>query len=102
MESTIMGLYRVLALGFDWGYIGVMLGLYRGYFGIMEKKLETTIMGLHGFRVYPFTPLRPKMAAASRADIGPKAFAMRCRSPEPRTTDGALCKPACYIGSSQN
>ena len=26
------------------------IGLYRGYVGIMEKKMETTIMGL-GFRV---------------------------------------------------
>ena len=47
METTTMGLYRVLAVGFDWGYIGVMLRLYRGHIGIMEKKLETTIMGLY-------------------------------------------------------
>ena len=36
METTIMG------------YIGVILGLYRGYigviWGIMEKKMETTIV----------------------------------------------------------
>ena len=34
------------------GYIGVILGLYLGYWGyigIMEKKMETTIWGL-GFR----------------------------------------------------
>ena len=31
-----MGLYR--------DYIGVILGLYWGYIGIMEKKMETTIM----------------------------------------------------------
>ena len=23
------------------GYVGIILGLYRGYFGIMEKKMET-------------------------------------------------------------
>ena len=60
METTIMGyilrLYRVI-LGLYWEngkengnyynglYIGVMLGLYWGYIGIMEKKMETTIMG---------------------------------------------------------
>ena len=32
------------------GYIGLYRGLYRGYLGIMEKKMETTIWGL-GFRV---------------------------------------------------
>ena len=31
METTIMG------------YIGIILGLYRGYIGVMEKKMETTI-----------------------------------------------------------
>ena len=31
------GLYR--------DYIGVILGLYWGYIGIMEKKMETIIMG---------------------------------------------------------
>ena len=31
-----MGLYKA--------YIGYILGLYRGYFGIMDKKMETTIM----------------------------------------------------------
>ena len=30
--------------------IGVVLGLYWGYIGIMEKKMETTAWGL-GFRV---------------------------------------------------
>ena len=29
----------------------VYIGLYRGYMGIMEKKMETTIMGSIGFRV---------------------------------------------------
>ena len=28
-------------------YMGYILGLYRGYIGIMEKKMETTIMGLY-------------------------------------------------------
>ena len=39
METTIimghMGDYRV--------YVGVILGLYRGYIGIMEKKMETAM-----------------------------------------------------------
>ena len=32
METTIMG------------YIGIILGLYWGYIGIMEKRMETTIV----------------------------------------------------------
>ena len=35
METNIVGLYR--------DYIRVILGLYGGYIGIMEKKMETTI-----------------------------------------------------------
>ena len=35
MEATIMG------------YMGVILGLCRGYIGIMAKKMETTILGLY-------------------------------------------------------
>ena len=35
-------------MGVIWGYI---LGLYKGYIGIMEKKMETTIWGLR-FRVH--------------------------------------------------
>ena len=36
------------------GYIGAMLGLYWSYIGLMEKKMETTIMssslkGIYGF-----------------------------------------------------
>ena len=31
---------------------GVILGFYWGYMGLMEKKMETTIMGYIGFRVY--------------------------------------------------
>ena len=27
-----------------WEYIGVVLGLYWGYMGIMEKKMESTIV----------------------------------------------------------
>ena len=40
MMETIMGLYR--------DYIGYILGLYRGYIGIMEKKMETSIVGYIG------------------------------------------------------
>ena len=29
----------------DWGYIGAISGLYRGYIGIMESKMETTMIG---------------------------------------------------------
>ena len=32
-------------------HIGYILELYWGFVGIMEKKMETTIMGL-GFRAY--------------------------------------------------
>ena len=37
---------RILHVGL-WilGNIGVILGLYRGYIGIMEKKMETTSKG---------------------------------------------------------
>ena len=39
-------------------YIGGIFGLYGdndlGYMGIMEKKMETTIMGYIGFRVLRF------------------------------------------------
>ena len=34
------------------GYIRVILGLYRGYIGIMEKKMETTIY-MYGV-LYPY------------------------------------------------
>ena len=34
--------------GFRVQYLGVILGLYRGYIGIIEKKMETTIMGYIG------------------------------------------------------
>ena len=33
--------------------LGVILGLYWGYFGILENRMETTIEGL-GFRVMAF------------------------------------------------
>ena len=26
------------------GFVGVILGLYRGYIGIMDKKMETTVL----------------------------------------------------------
>ena len=47
-------------LGFFWDYIGIILGVYEGYIGvifrlywgsnrgIMEKTMETTIMGFIG------------------------------------------------------
>ena len=31
--------------------MGDILGSYRGYMGMMEKKMEATIMGLYGTRV---------------------------------------------------
>ena len=37
-----MGDYRV-DIRVIWGIIGYILGLYRGYIGIMEKKMETTL-----------------------------------------------------------
>ena len=43
-------------LGLYWGNIGAILGLYWGYigviWGIMEKKMETTIMGYIGIIGY--------------------------------------------------
>ena len=30
----------------------VILGLYWGYMGIMEKKMETTILGYIGYRIW--------------------------------------------------
>ena len=38
---------NIWAISLKGGYIG----FYRGYIGIMEKKMETTIMGYLGFRV---------------------------------------------------
>ena len=43
----IQGLYRVFYEEYR-DYIG----LYRGYIGIMEKKMETTLMGYIGILVY--------------------------------------------------
>ena len=42
-----------------WGFPkirGTFKGVYRGYIGIMEKKMETTLSGL-GFRVLGFPKL---------------------------------------------
>ena len=36
-----MGLYEGYK-GRDWGYIGIIWGLFWGYIGIMENKMETT------------------------------------------------------------
>ena len=40
----MLGLYwgNIVVLGLCWGNINVLLGLYWGYMGIMEKKMETT------------------------------------------------------------
>ena len=50
--------YIGVILGLYWGYIRVVLGLYWGYigviWGIMEKKMETTILGL--YYIYPSSP----------------------------------------------
>ena len=40
METTIVG-YRGFGV-----YIGVILGVYLGYIGIMENKMETTTVGI--------------------------------------------------------
>ena len=32
-------------LGHPWVMIGIIIGLYRGYMGVMEKKMETTERG---------------------------------------------------------
>ena len=43
--SHILGLYiRVISIGVIGYILGYILGLYRGYIGIMEKKMETTIV----------------------------------------------------------
>ena len=48
--ASAEGIYRGY-MGLYWGYIGIMEQkmettiVYRGYIGIMEKKMETTIMG---------------------------------------------------------
>ena len=34
------------------GNIEQVLGCHRGYIGIMDKKMETIIMGYSGFRIY--------------------------------------------------
>ena len=58
----IIGIILGFMSGLYWGYIrvyigiigiilGFMLGLCWGYMGIMEKKMETTILGYIGFRV---------------------------------------------------
>ena len=39
--------YSILGIPLK-GFIGVILGLYWGYIGIMENEMETTIMGYMG------------------------------------------------------
>ena len=38
-------LLRNIFFGLCKDYIGVILGLYWGYIGVMDEKMETTIMG---------------------------------------------------------
>ena len=38
------GVHERVPLAVTWALLKVRLGLYRGYIGIMEKKMETTIM----------------------------------------------------------
>ena len=69
METTLVyqGIYR--------GYVGIMekkmkttivyRGIYRGYVGIMEKKTETTIMGL--YRLSPHLTYGEKTAVSVKA-----------------------------------
>ena len=43
--GVIQVLYRLYRSCWDDGYIGNISGLYRGYIGIMENEMETTILG---------------------------------------------------------
>ena len=49
-------IWVMLGLFLGYGYIGVIFGLCWGYMGIMEKKMETTIIGYTGFRVCGLGP----------------------------------------------
>ena len=42
-------------MGLYWGSIRFILGLYRGYDGIMEKKMETTVFGHNRYTRRPST-----------------------------------------------
>ena len=51
-----MGLRGFREIRIHWGYMGIMEKkmettiVYRGYIGIMESKMETTIYNTKGFR----------------------------------------------------
>ena len=57
--SELRPVFRLTVLWGSWrqgqlvpyiiGYIGVILGYIGDYFGIVEKKMETTIMGYIGY-----------------------------------------------------
>ena len=55
------------------GYIGYILGLYRGYIGIMENKMETTIMGLNPKPGFYWVYVSPKAHQKLKA-LNPKAL----------------------------
>ena len=50
--SWLAGAKEAALRGFRVQGSGLRVWHYRGYVGIMEKKMETTIMGDIGFRVY--------------------------------------------------
>ena len=52
METTIIWGYIGIILGLYRDYIGVILGLHWGYIGIMEKRMETTVVYIQGYGVY--------------------------------------------------
>ena len=47
-------------MGLYWGYIGIVLGLCRGYIGKMEKKMETTIMGSYRVSAWGYIGITEK------------------------------------------
>ena len=62
--QAMVEIRRLLSTNLSKGYfsyIKVISGLYRGYIGIMEKKMETTIMGYIGHILTP----KPKNCPAA-------------------------------------
>ena len=47
----VLGFQALGDIGAHWDNIKVIWGLYGGYIGIVEKKMETTVTGFMGFRV---------------------------------------------------